>query len=114
VGLNFPNGSRSYDARRQAVGFWGYDGAMEVSFLVTAEALRALNAPSADERALLNAFDAHCGEIRTPASKFYKRKCRGSYELTESNALESETMVVGEQCKDVCSAEEAGLNAPAN
>jgi transcription elongation factor Elf1 len=32
----------------------------------------------------------------------------------EDNALGSETMVVCEQCKDVCSAEEAGLNAPAN
>jgi hypothetical protein len=83
VALNFPNGSRSYDATRQAVRFWGYDGAMEVSFFVTAEALRAFNAQSADERALLNAFDAHCGEIRTAANKSYKRNRQGSYELTE-------------------------------
>ena len=37
--LNFPNASRSYDARRNLVRFWGYDSALEVSFLVEAGAL---------------------------------------------------------------------------
>jgi hypothetical protein len=85
VALNFPNQSRSYDATRHAVRFWGYDGSTEVSFFVTAEALQALHAPAADERALLDAFDAHCGEIRTAADKSYKRKRLGSYELTEND-----------------------------
>ena len=40
--LNFTNQSRSYDATRQAVRFWGYDGAREVSFFVTDDALRRL------------------------------------------------------------------------
>src|SRR5215208_1517466 len=34
VTLSFTNQSRSYDATRQAVRFWGYDGALEVSFFV--------------------------------------------------------------------------------
>ncbi len=32
--LNFPNISRSYDATRRCVRFWGHDGALEVSFFV--------------------------------------------------------------------------------
>ena len=39
MSLKFPNSSRSYDATRHAVRFWGYDTAMEWSFFVTAEAL---------------------------------------------------------------------------
>jgi hypothetical protein len=42
VTLNFTNQSRSYDATRHAVRFWGYDGALEVSFFVTDDALRRL------------------------------------------------------------------------
>ena len=32
--INFPNPSRSYDATRRAVRFWGHDSAMEASFFV--------------------------------------------------------------------------------
>ena len=32
MALNFPNPSRSYDASRHCVCFWGYDGAREVAF----------------------------------------------------------------------------------
>ncbi len=42
--LNFTNESRSYDATRHAVRFWGYDGSREVSFFVTEDALRRLEA----------------------------------------------------------------------
>jgi hypothetical protein len=35
----FPNHSRSYDATRRAVRFWGYDSAMEVSFFISEDAL---------------------------------------------------------------------------
>jgi len=37
--ISFPNSSRSYDATRRAVRFWGYDRSMESSFYVSAEAL---------------------------------------------------------------------------
>ena len=41
--LNFPNGSRSYDARRNLIRFWGYDSALEISFFVEVSALNKLN-----------------------------------------------------------------------
>jgi hypothetical protein len=83
--LNFPNDSRSYDATRRAVRFWGYDGPMEVSFFVTAEALQRLQGGTEDEEELLKAFDAHRRKIRTAAERCYKGKRQGSYELTEKD-----------------------------
>jgi uncharacterized protein DUF1488 len=46
MALAFPNSSRSYDATRRAVRFWGHDSAMEWSFFVTAEALQCVHLPS--------------------------------------------------------------------
>jgi hypothetical protein len=40
--VRFPNRSRSYDATRRSVRFWGYDSAMESSFFVTDDALKRL------------------------------------------------------------------------
>jgi uncharacterized protein DUF1488 len=37
-----PNSSRSYDATRRTVRFWGYDRSMESSFFVTADALKQI------------------------------------------------------------------------
>jgi len=61
MALSFPNQSRSYDATLRAVRFWGHDGAMEVSFFVTEDALKRIE-PSmrSDESGLLNAFWACC------------------------------------------------------
>ena len=42
MALTFPNPSRSYDATRRAVRFWGYDSSMEASFFVSADALKNL------------------------------------------------------------------------
>ena len=39
--LNFPNPSRSFDEKRNAVGFVGYVGVFEIRFFVEADALRA-------------------------------------------------------------------------
>jgi hypothetical protein len=84
--LSFPNQSRSYDATRCAVRFWGYDSAMETSFFVLAEALRRLQ-PNLrlDEAALLKAFDANRDLICAAAAKIYVRGRRGSYDLTASS-----------------------------
>ena len=41
--LNFPNGSRSYDAKRNLIRFWGYDSALEISFFLEVSALCKLN-----------------------------------------------------------------------
>jgi len=80
--LAFPNDSRSYDATRRAVRFWGYDSALECSFFVTEEALKSVAAGMRDdEAAMLNAFDSNRDCIRQAATRVYERGTRGSYEL---------------------------------
>lgn len=82
MALAFPNPSRSYDATRHAVRFWGHDSAMEWSFFVTAAALKSVHpAMAQDEAGMLDAFDSHCERIRAAAGKVYARGRRGSYEL---------------------------------
>jgi len=82
MALAFPNASRSYDATRRAVRFWGYDDAMEWSFFVTADALRrVLPAMDDDEPSMLAAFDSHRDLICAAAKKLYARGRKGSYEL---------------------------------
>jgi len=80
--LSFPNQSRSYDATRHAVRFWGHDSAMEASFFVNAEALKRIKPDMAfDEVGLLGAFDLNRKLIYATATKVYDRQRRGSYEL---------------------------------
>ena len=80
--LNFTNQSRSYDATRQAVRFWGYDGAREVSFFVTEDALRRLQPnASADETGFLAAFEAHRDRVLRAAARVYARGRKGSYDI---------------------------------
>src|SRR5215211_9434717 len=82
VTLNFTNQSRSYDATRHAVRFWGYDGAREVSFFVTEDALRRLQpGASADETSLLAVFEAHHDRVLGAAARVYARGRKGSYEI---------------------------------
>ena len=50
MALSFPNQSRSFDATRCAVRFWGHDSAMEASFFVTDDALRRTFAQHAVRR----------------------------------------------------------------
>ncbi len=80
--LSFPNQSRSYDATRHAVRFWGHDSAMEASFFVNADALKRIKPDMAfDEVGLLGAFDLKRKLIYATATKVYDRQRRGSYEL---------------------------------
>ncbi len=66
MALNFSNQSRSYDATRLAVRFWGYDGSQEVSFFVTQDALRMLAGERVvGEAECLAIFDAQA----TPSTK---------------------------------------------
>ena len=82
MSLEFPNSSRSYDATRCAVRFWGHDSAMEWSFFVTAEALQRVHPMMAhDEVAMLDAFDRNRARICAAAAKLYARGRKGSYEL---------------------------------
>ncbi len=80
--LNFPNPSRSYEAGRHGVRFWGYDQSIEVLFLVTEGALRELQSDAKSEHTgFLEAFDAHRDRIHTVASKVYARGFRGLHTL---------------------------------
>jgi Protein of unknown function (DUF1488) len=85
MALNFTNESRSYDATRRAVRFWGYDQSMEISFFVTDGALRKLMPGAAVEGAFLKAFDEYRDQIRDAAAKVYGRGQRGSYEITKKD-----------------------------
>ncbi len=84
--LNFPNASRSYDAARHCVRFWGHDGAIEISFFVEAAALLRI-APGASngEASLLECFDQNRERIVRTARKVYQRRRKGSYELIGSD-----------------------------
>jgi Protein of unknown function (DUF1488) len=80
--LNFPNHSRVFDQTRRAVRFWGHDSAMEWSFFVTEDALKQLQPGlGRNEESLLLAFDTHRAAIHAAATRAYKRKRKGSYEL---------------------------------
>jgi hypothetical protein len=80
--LNFPNESRSYDAARRCIRFWGSDGAMEVSFFLDESALTkiAVGVPSG-ESSMLASFDGNRERILQTARKVYDRRYKGSYEL---------------------------------
>ena len=82
MAINFANQSRSYDATRRAVRFWGYDRSMESSFYVTADALLQIQPNlSPDVGGLLEAFDINRDRIYAIAAKVYARGRRGSYDL---------------------------------
>ncbi len=81
--LNFPNESRNFDSRKNRVQFWGYDGALEVSFFVGADALQKLDRFSLEatdiETRVLSVFDAARARIHRVAEKVYGRGNRGDY-----------------------------------
>ena len=78
--LSFPNPSRSFDATKNRVQFWGYDSAIEVSFFVEADALRKLCPEMSNvEAGLLKAFDAARKRIHAVAEVVYARGRNGSY-----------------------------------
>ncbi len=78
--LSFPNPSRSFDAGRSRVRFWGYDGTIEVSFFVEADALKRLCPEMGSaETGFLKAFDAARSRIHEIADKVYARGGRRSY-----------------------------------
>jgi Protein of unknown function (DUF1488) len=84
--LNFPNASRSYDATRRCVHFWGSDGAIEVSFFLEEDALIGLAIdPPSSEASLLESFDQNRDRILRAARKVYERRRKGSYDLIASD-----------------------------
>ena len=78
--LSFPNPSRSFDASRSSVRFWGYDSAIEISFFVEADALKTLCPEmSSVETGFLTAFDTARKRIHEVADKVYLRGGKGCY-----------------------------------
>jgi hypothetical protein len=68
------------------VQFWGSDEAMEVSFYVTAGALKHLQSSLVPtEAGFLQAFDRNRPLIERAAQKAYRRGERASYELDLAN-----------------------------
>lgn len=80
--LSFPNPSRSFDAVKNRVRFWGYDSTIEVLFFVEADALLQLcPGMSGAEADFLKAFDSALKRIHKVANKVYIEggKGKGSY-----------------------------------
>ena len=86
MALNFPNRSRSYDASRSSVRFWGYDGAFEICFFVREDVFARL-APEAgrDEARLLTTFDRFREKILAAARKIYRGHARDAYTLVAAD-----------------------------
>ena len=86
MAIAFHNASRSYDATRGVVRFWGYDSAMEAAFLISSSALQRIQPDAAsDEEGLLAAFDRHRAQICQIAAKIYARGRKSFYELDASD-----------------------------
>lgn len=83
MSLNFPNISRNYDSKRNRVQFWGYDGAIEVSFFVGMDALQKLGRLSLEaadlETRVLSVFDIERERVLQVADEVYRRGRRGEY-----------------------------------
>ena len=84
--VTFPNASRSYDATRRAVAFWGYDRSMENSFFVSWDALKHIQPNlQADEAGMLRAFDGNRKLIYEIAAKVYARGRKNTYNLSAAD-----------------------------
>jgi hypothetical protein len=83
VALQFPNPSRSYDASRHCVCFWGYDNSREITFLVDAAVLRRLQADvGSDERSILGSFDQVREKILELAKERYVGGPQNRYSIS--------------------------------
>jgi len=86
MALDFPNRSRSYDAKHRCVRFWGHDSAREVSFLIEEDALARIDrSEPRTEDEFLVAFDANRDRIFNAARKVYSSRGSGFFALAASN-----------------------------
>jgi hypothetical protein len=84
--LNFSNPSRGYDETRNCVRFWGYDGALEVTFFMEDGAFKRISPEMRQSEAtLLTAFDRNRDRILEVAGKVYSGRRKGSYTLTAAD-----------------------------
>ena len=81
--LDFPNPSRSFDASKNRVVFWGYDRTIEISFFVELDALKRLFPEMSDvEAGFLQAFDSSRTRIYEVADKIYGSGGKGVFAYT--------------------------------
>ena len=82
VALHFPNPSRSYDAARHCVLFWGYDDSREITFQVDRGTLNGLQPTlESDERSFLAAFDEFREQVLEIAKSRYVRGPQNRYSI---------------------------------
>jgi hypothetical protein len=80
MALNFPNPSRSYDADRRRIRFWGHDDALEVTFFLDENVLFKLYPRTQNaEAGILAAFDAGRDRIFAVADRMYAPRQRRSF-----------------------------------
>ena len=86
MAIDFPNQSRSYDAKHHCVRFWGHDDAREVSFLVAEDALTQIDrtTPRTEDEFLI-AFDSNRDRIFKAARKAYSPRGSGFFALAASD-----------------------------
>lgn len=78
--LSFPNQSRSFDATKNRVRFWGYDQSMEISFFMEAAALEKFCPEMGTaEAGVLKAFDDARPRIHEVADRVYVHARKNSY-----------------------------------
>jgi hypothetical protein len=83
MALNFPNPSRSYDASKHCVCFWGYDNSREIVFLVDDAVLSNLSPEmGSDEPAVLAAFDRHRDRVLELARSLYSGGSQNRYMIS--------------------------------
>jgi len=72
--IGFPNQSRSFDEDHGTIRFSGYDGVMEVRFVLEAPALEQIaGITRSPDTAYLDAFDQYRAQIETAAVRAYKK-----------------------------------------
>lgn len=87
MALDFPNPTRSFDEKRNAVQFVGHDGMFEIRFFVEVSALDVIESrgKAAPEDICLAAFDRLRSSIHEVARKTYSKSRLSSYTLSAAS-----------------------------
>ena len=84
--IEFPNPSRTYDAGRHVVRFWGYDSVLEIVFRIDCAALERISSDlQQDAVAVLATFDRHRERILRVAATVYRRHPSATCELVAAD-----------------------------
>jgi hypothetical protein len=88
--IDFPNHSRSYDASRHAVRFWGHDSAIEASFFIDEDALARIHPGFGPMKSgFLNAFDANRDKRYVPRPPGFTYAAAGDHTIWARSTFET-------------------------